>query len=82
MQLSSLPTFAFFLLGVSSKVAANGGYAATCNSIEIYPPGGNSDTYALIGNCQKFDGTYQVGAAIQLNACFVNIGGIVHFLLK
>lgn len=61
------------LLSVISKVTADSGYGASCNSIEYYnkEDGGK----AIFANCAYPDDTYNVGNTINPDSCFVNANG-------
>jgi hypothetical protein len=70
---------ALALLGLSLfalEVSANSGFASSCNSIGVGPPGGNTHSYWLVGNCKKAGGgNYNVGTTLDLDVCFGNSGG-------
>ena len=83
MQLNSFAALAILAFGhFFLEVAANSGYAATCNSIEVYPPVKNAPHYSLCGNCEKDNGVYIVGICIDLGSCFGNSGGKLVAQLK
>jgi hypothetical protein len=62
------------LLSHLSRVAADSGYWATCNSIGVgYAL--SDHTWEITGNCEEISGIYNVNNGINIDSCFINAGG-------
>ncbi|KAJ5288645.1 hypothetical protein N7478_001675 [Penicillium angulare] len=76
MKFGTLSAIKLVLLGsLSLEVAANSGYAASCNSIYFTDPGRQTTYYTLLANCRENSGIYKVDSQINLGSCFGNSGG-------
>lgn len=59
----------------SLGVAANSGYATTCNSILLQPADSHNSDWLILANCREPPGVYNVDNAININSCFTNHNG-------
>jgi len=76
MQFNSLPALALPALSHYCLIVdANSGYASSCNSLAVYPPGKANTHYTLVGDCREPSGQYTVNTQINLGSCFGNSGG-------
>ncbi|KIM98776.1 hypothetical protein OIDMADRAFT_31540 [Oidiodendron maius Zn] len=75
MQYINLLNLAFLALSYFTlDVVADSGYAASCNSIQIYDSD-NVRHWVIFANCREESGIYNVGNAINIGSCFANSGG-------
>lgn len=69
------------ILGYASAALADSGYAATCNSFELYQPGLNINDpsyYVDFGaDCREEIGIYTVDNTVNLSWCFENLNGVL-----
>jgi hypothetical protein len=63
---------------LSSQVAANSGYASTCNSINWEDPSSNSPYWLVIANCREPSGIYNVDTVLNLGLCIANGNGVLY----
>ncbi|KFY43227.1 hypothetical protein V495_04085 [Pseudogymnoascus sp. VKM F-4514 (FW-929)] len=64
------------LLSLTTKVAADSGYGASCNSIAYYNAADGSKE--MFANCRENSGIYNVDTVINPDSCFANDNGQLH----
>lgn len=64
------------LLSFTTKVAADSGYGASCNSISYYNAADGSKE--MFANCRENSGIYNVDTVINPDSCFANDNGQLH----
>ena len=64
------------------QVTANTGYIATCNSLYLLSPISNRPYWTIVANCREPSGVYNVDTVINIDSCFINVGGRLVAQLK
>jgi hypothetical protein len=78
MQFNTLPALALLAVGhFSLQVAADSGYASSCNSQRLLAPTSNSPFWAIVANCKLPSGIFNVDTEININSCFDNNNGVL-----
>lgn len=83
MQPNILTTLAFLILShFSVEVLANSGYAASCTNIQIYPPDGDTNFWAIAADCTTAAQQPNLNTKIDIDSCFSNSNGSLIAQLK
>jgi hypothetical protein len=82
MKLLSFSAIMQLAIGIFSLgVAANSDYAASCQTIRLYPADNYDPHWLLFAYCQEPSGIYE-GTELAIESCFANYNGNLAAALK